>query len=149
MRRIALVLACLAAAPSLAAAQDTTTRPTPASAAAAQTLDQRAALRRTPSTRGPRTTVCRGSAIPAGWILVDDMREATMCGGSNAANLNAYNVWAIERYDNRPVGTVIEVCASVLTPDSWQLVDVFRDKEVCGHPADAFVANVKRIRRVR
>lgn len=149
MRRIALALACLAAAPTLAAAQDTTRRPAPVNAAGAQTMDQRAAQRRPPSGRGARNTVCRGEAIPAGWILVDDMREATMCGGSNTTALNTYNVWAIERYDNRPVGTVIEVCASTITPEGWQLVDIFRDKEACGHPADVFVANVKRIRRVR
>jgi hypothetical protein len=143
------VVSWAAATPAVAAAQDTTTRPSPASTAGAQTLDQRAALRRTPSARGARTTLCRGAPIPAGWILVDDMREPTMCGGTNVSALNSYNVWAIERYDNRPVGTVIEVCASVLTPEGWQLVDVFRDKEVCGHPGDVFVANVKRIRRIR
>ena len=149
MRRIAFALACLAAAPAVAAAQDTTRRPSPASAAGAQTMDQRAAQRRTAAPRGARTTICRGSAIPAGWVLVDDMREPTMCGGENASVLNAYNVWAIERFDNRAVGTTIDVCASAITPDGWQLVDVFRDKDACGHPNDAFVANVKRIRRVR
>lgn len=149
MRRLVLALACLAAAPLAAAAQDTTRRPAPVPTAGAQTMDQRAAQRRAPGARGERNTVCRGAAIPAGWILVDDMREPTMCGGENLSIRNSYNVWAIERYDNRPVGTVIEVCASVLTPDGWTLVDVFRDKEACGHPADAFAANVKRIRRMR
>lgn len=149
MRRIALALLCLVAAPAVAAAQDTTRRPAPVNAAGAQTMDQRAAQRRTAAGRGSRTTICRGAPIPAGWILVDDMREPTMCGGSNSSALNAYNVWAIERFENRVVGTVIDVCASAITPDGWQLVDMFRDKDACGHPNDAFVANVKRIRRMR
>ena len=149
MRRLVLALACLAAAPVSAAAQDTARRPATVPAAGAQTLDQRAAQRRMPAARGQRNTVCRGAAIPAGWILVDDMREPTMCSGENLTVRNSYNVWAIERFDNRPIGTVIEVCASAITPDGWTLVDIFRDKEACGHPADPFTPNVKRIRRMR
>lgn len=99
--------------------------------------------------RGERRIICRGAAIPTGWLLVDDLRDRTMCEGSNPAVLRLYNVWAIERYDNRPIGTVIEVCAAAVTPDGWELVDVYRSKELCGHPGDAFIVNVKRIRRVR
>ena len=150
MRRLSIALALLLAAPAVAGAQDTTRRPTPAQTAGAQTMDQRAAAqRRAAGIRGPRTTVCRGAAIPTGWIVVDDMREPTMCGGENPSILNAYNVWAIERFDQRPVGSTIDICASALTPDGWTLVDVFRDRDACGHPTDAFVANMKRIRRTR
>lgn len=97
--------------------------------------------------RGQRNIICRGGNIPAGWILVDDLRDPNSCGGSNPAVLNSYNVWAIEKYSDRPVGTVIEVCASAPTPPGWVLVDVYRNKDSCGHPPDLFTANVKRIRR--
>jgi hypothetical protein len=97
--------------------------------------------------RGERRIVCRGATVPAGWILVDDLRDRTMCSGENPAILRMYNVWALERIDDRPVGTVIQACSAAPTPAGWELVDVFRDPSSCGHPADPFIANVKRIRR--
>ena len=97
--------------------------------------------------RGQRNIVCRGAAVPSGWILVDDLRDTNSCGGDNPAALNAYNVWAIEKVTDRPSGSVIEVCASTPTPAGWTLVDVFRDKDRCGHPSELFAANVKRIRK--
>jgi hypothetical protein len=97
--------------------------------------------------RGERRIVCRGATIPAGWILVDDLRDRSMCSGENPTILRMYNVWAIERIDNRPGGTVIQVCAATPTPTGWELVDVFRDPASCGHPTDPLAVNVKRIRR--
>lgn len=99
--------------------------------------------------RNDRDIICRGAQIPTGWILVDDTRSTDMCGGSNPAVVNMYNVWAIERFDNKPVGATMQVCAAALTPAGWVVEDVFRSREHCGHPDDPFVANVKRIRRVR
>ena len=96
-----------------------------------------------------RQIICRGAAIPEGWILVDDVRSGEMCGGSNPAVLNLYNVWAIERYDNKPVGVTMNVCAVAPIPAGWVLEDVYRAKRHCGHPDDQFQANVKRIRRAR
>lgn len=94
-----------------------------------------------------RQIICRGAVIPAGWILVDDLRDTTMCGGSNPAVVNSYNVWAIEKFDGAAAGTTITVCASAQTPAGWTLVDVYRDKTVCGHPDDLFATNVKVIRK--
>ena len=99
--------------------------------------------------RPERQIICRGAAIPQGWLLVDNLKERTMCGGENTAVFNAYNVWAIERYDNRPAGSEMTVCASTPTPPGWTVVDVFRKNDVCGHPTDPFAVNVKRIRRGR
>ena len=96
-----------------------------------------------------RQLICRGGTIPAGWVLVDDVRDPSQCEGSNPSALRLYNVWVIERYDDRMVGTVIDVCAAVPIPDGWVLVDLYRAKELCGHPDAAHTVNVKRIRRVR
>lgn len=96
---------------------------------------------------GERRIVCRGAAIPAGYILVDDLRDRSSCGGENPAALNAYNIWAIEKTDGRPAGTVIEACAAAPTPPGWTVVDIYRSHERCGHPDGLFVANVKRIRK--
>jgi hypothetical protein len=91
--------------------------------------------------------ICRGAPVPAGWIVTDDIRDRERCGGENVATLNAYNVWVIRRHDNRPAGSTMDVCANNPTPAGWMLVDVFRSREVCGHPENPFIVNVKRIRR--
>ena len=140
MRSLLLGLT-LALAPLPLAAQNSV-RPTQASV-------ERAAPRRQATLRAERTTVCRGALIPVGWILVDNMREPSMCDGGNPQALSLYNVWAIERFDNRPVGATIDVCAGTPTPDGWVLVDIYRDKDTCGHPTDPFQPNMKKIRRAR
>lgn len=102
-----------------------------------------------PRSTSERTVICRGGVIPAGWILVNDVRSTEMCSGSNPAAVNLYNVWAIERFDTKPVGASMQVCSAAPTPPGWVLEDVFRSKELCGHPDEYFAPNVKRIRRVR
>lgn len=114
--------------------------------AAAQASGQRPAA---DNSLRDRQLICRGGVIPAGWVLVDDTRSPTMCGGENPAIIRLYNVWVIERIDRRPVGTEIEVCAAMPTPMGWDVVDVYRKPELCGHPTDQFLVNVKRVRRVR
>jgi hypothetical protein len=96
-----------------------------------------------------RQLICRGAPVPDGFILVDDIRDREQCGGSNPSALRLYNVWVIERYDDRPVGTTIDVCAATPVPEGWVLVDIFRSQELCGHPTDVLTVNVKRIRRAR
>ena len=91
--------------------------------------------------------ICRGAAVPSGWLVTDAIRDRQLCSGDNPATLNAYNVWVIKRYDIRPAGFMMDVCANTPTPPGWVLVDVFRSKDVCGHPENPFVVNVKRIRR--
>lgn len=91
--------------------------------------------------------ICRGASVPAGWIVTDDIRDRQLCGGENPATLNAYNVWVIKRFDRLPIGSLMDVCANTPTPGGWVLVDVYRSKDVCGHPENPFVVNVKRIRR--
>ena len=96
-----------------------------------------------------RQLICRGGVIPDGWLLVDDVRDPNACGGPNPSVVRMYNVWVIERIDDRAIGTVIDICAATPVPDGWELVDIFRAKELCGHPDDVLAVNVKRIRRVR
>lgn len=122
-----------------------------ASAAGAQQQQPQPAGRTTApaGSRPERQIICRGASIPQGWLLVDNLKERSMCGGENTAIYNAYNVWAIERHDNRPAGSEMTVCASAPTPPGWTVVDVFRKNDVCGHPSDPFAVNVKRIRRSR
>jgi hypothetical protein len=102
-----------------------------------------------PGQRVERQIICRGAAIPAGYLLVDNLKERSMCSGQSDAVYNSYNVWAVERYDNRAPGSEMTVCASAPTPAGWTVVDVFRKNDVCGQPTDPFAVNAKRIRRGR
>jgi hypothetical protein len=97
--------------------------------------------------KGKRQIICRGAKIPAGWVLVDDLRDTEQCDGKNPAAVKIYNVWSIEQIEGKPSGTVIEICTTTPTPAGWALVDVFRDRDRCGHPEELFGANVKRIRK--
>ena len=99
--------------------------------------------------KGKRELICKGATIPVGWILVDDSRDAGMCGGPAPAIVNAYNVWVIEYIADAPAGSTIRICANQQTPAGWTLVDLYRDKTLCGHPEDLYAVNVKLIRRGR
>ena len=148
-----LAVAALSLLPASAPAQ----RPTPRSATAAIPAGTLAptvpvALWRPSAERFRQDStqqICRGAQIPAGWILVNDARDPTRCGGDNPAALSILNVWVIERIDTRRVNATMDVCAMAPTPDGWTLVDVYRRNDRCGRPSDAFTVNVKRIRRVR
>lgn len=91
-----------------------------------------------------RMRICAGSPVPTGWIKVNDKWSPTSCGNPTSI---VYNVWIIERYDNKPVGTQMSVCASAPTPPGWVVVNKFWSPTRCGHPS-AIVNNMKRIRRV-
>lgn len=88
-----------------------------------------------------RMQICAGSRVPDGWIKVDDQWSPTTCG--NPSNI-VYNVWTIERYDDKPKGSVMDVCASETTPKGWVEVGTAWQPTCCGHPAN-ITRNVKRI----
>ncbi len=83
-----------------------------------------------PETRAETQTVCAGS-VPPGWIKIDDRWDPTKCGNPVAVT---YNVWTIERYDNKPTGSVMTVCADVV-PSGWSLIEQKWDPMKCGKPA--------------
>ena len=60
------------------------------------------------SAAGPETSqrVCAGS-LAAGYIKVNDEWNPTTCGNPTSI---IYNVWIIDRYDNKPVGSTMKAC---------------------------------------
>lgn len=145
----ALFGAALAAALMLVGVRPLEAQTPPASTQRQRIITAGARLPGAANAYANRQLICRGGRIPDGWVLVDDVRDPSQCEGSNPSALRLYNVWVIERYDDRMVGTVIDICAATPTPEGWELVDVYRAKELCGHPDSALVVNVKRIRRIR
>jgi hypothetical protein len=130
------IFAALSLAAGVASAQATPPNRDPIRAAA-------------PTGDDSRQYICRGAAVPAGFIVTDDIRDRQMCGGENTTTFNAFNVWVIERYDRMPVNSTLDVCAASPTPPGWVLVDIYRRKDRCGHPDGVFDVNVKRIRRTQ
>ena len=141
---VALAVALVAGSASSLAAQ-----PLPANPNRQSVIAAGARLPGAANAYANRQLICRGGAIPPGWVLVDDVRDPGQCEGSNPSALRLYNVWVIERFDDRMVGTIIDICAATPIPEGWALVDVYRAKELCGHPDSALTVNVKRIRRIR
>jgi hypothetical protein len=89
-------------------------------------------------------SMCAGGAVPSGWILVNDQWNPTSCGNPTSI---VYNVWIIDRYDDKPVGSVMSACAAAPTPSGWIIVNTQWNPTTCGHPT-SIVNNVKQIRRV-
>jgi hypothetical protein len=145
--------AAFALAPSGAAAQRSAASSSIAAAPASALARSTPAALSRPSPERVRQDstqqICRGAPIPAGWILVNDARDPSRCGGDNPAALSILNVWVIEQLSTRKVNSTMDVCAVAPTPEGWTLVDVYRRNDRCGRPSDAFMVNIKRIRRVR
>lgn len=124
--------------------------PLAATVASAQDAPQRTTAATKPGVtiKGKRMIICRGAPIPAGWALVDDLRDQNSCGGENPAVVKLYNVWSVENIADRPSGSTANICAANPTPPGWTIVDVYRDKALCGHPEESFGLNVKKIRKL-
>ena len=87
--------------------------------------------------------ICCSASVPDGYIKVGDMWNPTDCGQPKDI---VYNQCYIERYDNQPVGTTLEVCASAATPSGWSQVSTTWNPTKCGNPTQ-IVQNVMKIKR--
>ena len=87
--------------------------------------------------------VCAGQISP-GWIKINDEWSPNSCGNPSAIT---YNVWVIEQYDNKPVGTVLQACSGPVPP-GWEVIGAIVAPGACGHPTD-FSTNIMTIRRMK
>ncbi|HUJ16379.1 MAG TPA: hypothetical protein VL197_00115 [Nitrospirota bacterium] len=87
-------------------------------------------------------TVCAGS-VPAGWLRIDDRWDPAKCGSPVAVT---NNVWMIERYDNKTVGSVMTVCADTV-PNGWSIIAQKWDPTKCGKPT-MYTENIMTIKRL-
>ena len=90
------------------------------------------------------TTQCCSAAPPAGSIKVNDDCDPSICGSPSTADVR--NVCAYQRYDNKPVGTTLNVCASAIPPAGWVAGTMSWDPTRCGHPS-TITNNMKLITR--
>lgn len=81
--------------------------------------------------------------LPAGFVKIDDYWDPTRCGNPTAI---IYNVWTIESYWDKDLGTSMRVCAGQV-PYGWTLTATSWDPTSCGHPT-AIYGNIWTIRRL-
>jgi hypothetical protein len=91
---------------------------------------------------GQIQTICAGP-IPAGWLKTNDAWSPTSCGNPT---MITYNVWTIERYDNKPIGAIMTVCNQTV-PSGWATINTSWNPLTCGHPTSN-VKNVIQIKRL-
>lgn len=87
-------------------------------------------------------TVC-ANEVPQGWIQTNDRWDPMVCGKPAAIT---YNVWTIEMYRNKPVGSVLRACSGPV-PRGWVMINDAWNPTSCGHPA-AMTRNVMTIKRI-
>src|SRR5687767_14453644 len=91
-----LLGAALAVALAIGSARSLAAQPLPATPNRQNIIAAGARLPGAANAYANRQLICRGGAIPRGWVLVDDVRDTAQCEGSNPSALRLYNVWVIE-----------------------------------------------------
>lgn len=95
-------------------------------------------------------TVCCSSAIPPGYILINNNWSPTQCEGTRASGIVG-NMCSYERYDKWPIGKQLQVCYSALTPNGWVETGQSQIPTMCStgiNPAGD-LPTVKTIQRLR
>jgi hypothetical protein len=78
------------------------------------------ALIKTVNAASPITqTICVGSPIPPGWVIINMMFTPGQCGNSGPPVQGATTNEVIQNISQMPVGTSVEICAAVPYPVGW------------------------------
>lgn len=88
--------------------------------------------------------ICAGDPVPASYIWVDDRWDPSQCGNPSSIT---YNVWTVEKYGDKPVGSTMSACDAAPTPTGWVKISDKWDPQRCGHPSSN-IKNVKTIKRL-
>ena len=99
-------------------------------------------------TGGPdetRESCCSETPAP-GFVKVNDDWNPNKCGNPSSITRN---VCFFQRYDNKPVGTTLNVCSSATVPAGWVKVVNSEnwDPTRCGSPSSNTSKNVMLIQR--
>lgn len=86
--------------------------------------------------------ICAGQ-IPSGWLKISGQWDPTSCGNPTSIY---ENVWFIERYDNKPAGSVMTICSQAI-PSGWVKISGSWNPTMCGSPT-SIQDNVIQIKRL-
>jgi PKD repeat protein len=105
------------------------------------------------------TWICADAAVPAGYLVVDYFSADNYpCAKiSPGPGIEAFNVKLIDRYTDKPVGSILDVCTlnrAITPPPEWAMETTFGyngyyvSSSQCGHTLYSTFYNVGRIRRI-
>ena len=94
-----------------------------------------------------RRYVCRAAPTTRGWIATDYVMAERECPRTSGDQ--GYNGAVMEYYENRPLGTVMAVCADEVTPNGWIREHTVPEQVCTGARVDDGEPTAKLIRRVR
>ena len=92
-----------------------------------------------------KAEICDTEPLPKGWAKTGDTWNPTKCRNTSGIE---YNVWIIERYNDKPAGAEMEVCSVTPTPEGWAETSTRWNPTTCGHPS-SIINNVKKIKKAK
>jgi (2Fe-2S) ferredoxin len=96
------------------------------------------------------TSICSGTAVPAGWAVVDITAESGRCGVTTQPIPQIWNVWYIENLNPLPNGAIRTICRPQTPPTGWIVRDVGSGSFICGVNTNSIpqIFNLQVIERV-
>jgi hypothetical protein len=94
-------------------------------------------------------SICWNSGIPSGWIQVDFYTSYSTCGNGGFGNPIQNNVWVIDSYYDKAIGSSMSVCGLQATPSGWETLRFETTGSQCYYGSSVPSNNIKIIRRVR
>jgi hypothetical protein len=92
--------------------------------------------------------VCRNQGVPAGWLIISYAVGDDRCPAPADPD-NPFTVAIIERYEDKPIDSVMTVCADQKLPVDWVRMNQVSAHECPGARVPANAPSVTVIRRVR
>jgi uncharacterized protein YbdZ (MbtH family) len=100
-----------------------------------------------PSAGIQQMSICVNTPIPDGWIKVNTANDQASCGNPSSGTVQ--NIWVIEQYAGRPIGTRIWVRGDTPLfplpadlPAGWVEKDRKNDLFGCGRPDTVILLNM-------
>jgi hypothetical protein len=90
-------------------------------------------------------TACCSEGTPTGYYKINSSLDMTKCGGTPGTT--THNLCTYQRYDNKPIGTVMTICSDNILAAGWQQTGTSWDPTKCGNPPTN-TNNVLTVKRV-
>jgi hypothetical protein len=92
--------------------------------------------------------ICRNQSVPHGWLIIKYAQGDDRCPAP-ADRDNPFTVAIIERYEDKPLESIMTVCADQKLPTDWIRMNQVSGHECPGARVPANAPSVYVIRRVR
>jgi hypothetical protein len=89
------------------------------------------------------TTACCSAGTPSGHYKINDAWSRTTCGSPSSLT---YNVCTYQRYDDKPIGTIMAICNGQPLAAGWLELNTTWNPTACGNPPSS-TQNMQTVRR--